>query len=154
MHRRSFIIASAACLGVARAQQRPQVVVYKTPTCGCCGQWVAHLRRAGFFPVTHDMADLSAVKTRAGVPEALRSCHTALVGGYFVEGHVPAEVIARLVTERPSIIGIAVGGMPIGSPGMEAPGSSIEPFDVMAVGRTGPPTVYASYPKGYRQPAG
>ena len=101
-----------------------EVVVYKSPTCGCCTGWVEHLREAGYTVETVDLAaygDLRAMKESRGVPSDLGSCHTAVIDGYTVEGHVPAPVIARLLEEHPEIKGIAVPGMPIGSPGMEGP---------------------------------
>jgi len=99
----------------------PPVVVYKTPSCGCCNGWVEHLREAGFDVEPRDVRDLMSVKIDAGVPTHLTSCHTALIDGYVVEGHVPADVVKRLLAERPAVAGIAVPGMPIGSPGMEGP---------------------------------
>ena len=122
-----------------------QMQVYKTPTCGCCGNWVEHVKAAGFTPAVHDMADLSAVKSKAGVPANLQSCHTALVGGYVIEGHVPADVIRRLLAEKPKIAGIAVAGMPIGSPGMEQ-GSRKDAYEVIAFTADGKTSVYAKRP--------
>ena len=95
------------------------ISVYKTPTCGCCQGWVSHLEANGFEVLTHDMADLRSVKSMAGIQPQHASCHTAIVDGYVVEGHVPATDIERLLKERPDIVGISVPGMPIGSPGME-----------------------------------
>ena len=99
----------------------PEVHVYKTPTCGCCGKWVDHLRSAGFDVRTTVLPRLDEVKLSNGVPRELGSCHTAIVGSYVVEGHVPASDIVRLLKEKPAISGLAVPGMPIGSPGMEGP---------------------------------
>ena len=96
-----------------------KISVYKTPTCGCCTKWVTHLEENGFEVSTHDMADLRSVKSMAGVKPQYASCHTALVDGYVVEGHVPASDIQRLLKERPDVIGISTPGMPVGSPGME-----------------------------------
>lgn len=98
----------------------PAVTVYKNPSCGCCKQWIEHLRAAGLQVTTRDTSNLAAVRERYGVPRKLTACHTALVGGYVVEGHVPADVIQRLLRERPAIVGVAVPGMPAGSPGMES----------------------------------
>jgi hypothetical protein len=122
--RRSFVCATAAALalgtlGRARAQLRPQVSVYKSPTCGCCGEWVKHIQAAGFRVETHEIADVAPIRRRYGVPESLASCHTAVVGGYAIEGHVPAADIQRLLRERPKVTGLAVPGMVVGSPGME-----------------------------------
>ena len=123
------------------AQEMPTVLVYKTPTCGCCNGWVEHLREAGFTVDARDVRDLMSVKLDAGVPTGMTSCHTAIVDGYVVEGHVPAEHVARLVQERPDIAGIAVPGMPIGSPGMEGPNP--EPYQVLAFSRDGSASVFA-----------
>ena len=116
--------------------------VYKTPTCGCCAKWVDHLREAGFEVETQDLTDLSGVKTRYAIPRALRSCHTGVVEGYVIEGHIPAEHVERLLEERPEgIVGIAVPGMPIGSPGMEGPNP--EAYDVLAFDAEGNTEVFA-----------
>ena len=119
--------------------------VYKTPTCGCCGKWVEHVKTAGFTPAVHELADLSGVKTKAGVPANLQSCHTALVAGYVIEGHVPADVIQQLLRERPKIAGLAVPGMPIGSPGMEQ-GARTDPYEVIAFTKDGKTSTYAKRP--------
>jgi hypothetical protein len=115
-----------AAIGIAAAMllqgvsaEASDVTVYKSPSCGCCGAWVTHLRANGFSVAVEDVEDLAAVKQRLGVPAPLQSCHTATVDGYVVEGHVPAVDIRRLLTERPGATGLAVPGMPIGSPGME-----------------------------------
>ena len=107
-----------------------EVVVYKSPTCGCCEEWVGHLRSRGFRVVTHNLADMGAIKAKNGVPASLTSCHTATVGGYAIEGHVPADLILRILKERPAIAGLAVPGMPGGSPGMES--APRVPYDVIA----------------------
>lgn len=101
--------------------QLPEVHVYKTPTCGCCGKWVDHMRAHGFSVKTTNMPNLDQVKAMNGVPRHLSSCHTALVDGYVVEGHVPAEDVLRLIEQRPAVSGITVPRMPVGSPGMEGP---------------------------------
>lgn len=119
----------------------PTITVYKTPTCGCCTDWVDHLRENGFSVVAHDLDDLSPIKAELGIRRELASCHTAVVDGYVVEGHVPADLIARLLTERPAVTGIAVPGMPIGSPGMEGPYS--QRYDVLTFDRDGRTTVFA-----------
>jgi hypothetical protein len=120
--------------------------VYRSPTCGCCGLWVEHMKGAGFSPVVHQMEDVSPVKARGGVPGDLQSCHTALIGGYVIEGHVPADVVQQLVTEKPNIAGLAVPGMPVGSPGMEQ-GARVDPYQVIAFTREGKRSVYAKRPK-------
>jgi len=119
-----------------------EMVVYKSPTCGCCELWIDHAEEAGFTVVTEDVIDLRPVKAENGVTPELASCHTAIVGGYVIEGHVPADVIAQLLEERPDIRGLAVPGMPAGSPGME--GGTPEPYDVVAFDRDGNTSVYAS----------
>ena len=124
------------------AADLPEVTVYKTPTCGCCGKWVEHLEANGFPVKTHVLNDLSAVKGRNGVPYQLASCHTAEVEGYAVEGHVPADVIMRLLKEKPAVAGIGVPGMPIGSPGMEY-GDQKEPYKVWSFDADGELKVYA-----------
>jgi hypothetical protein len=103
----------------AGAQRAEAVTVYKSPTCGCCSEWVKHLRANGFRVETNDLNDVSPIRRRYAVPSALASCHTAVVGGYAIEGHVPASDIMRLLRERPKIIGLSVPGMVAGSPGME-----------------------------------
>lgn len=120
------------------------VTVYKSPTCGCCTDWVEHLEANGFDVKTTDMPDVTPMKTRMGLPETLYSCHTAIVGGYVVEGHVPADLVKKMLTERPNITGIAVPGMPIGSPGMEVPGRAPQPYEVIAFDRRGGQEVYAT----------
>lgn len=117
-------------------------VVYKDANCGCCSKWVDHIRDAGFKAVAHDVTDLDAIKRRNGIPGALHSCHTAEIGGYLVEGHVPADLIQKMLRERPDIAGLAVPGMPVGSPGMEWTYS--EPYEVIAFTRSGATSVYAN----------
>jgi hypothetical protein len=134
-----------APMGAAVAQQNPTVEVYKTPMCGCCSKWVEHLRAHGFTVRTTDVATLEDIKVRQRVPPHVQSCHTAVVNGYVVEGHVPARDVRRLVTERPAVAGLAVAGMPIGSPGMEVPGRPPEPYNVLAFDRHGKTEVFASY---------
>lgn len=123
-------IPAAACSRPAKPP--PAIQVYKSPSCGCCGAWVQTLQANGFKVATQDMDDVSAIAASAGVPDRLRSCHTALVDGYFVEGHVPGGDIRKLLRERPAARGIAVPGMPVGSPGMEQ-GDRREPYDTVLV---------------------
>ena len=118
------------------------LVVYKESTCPCCNAWVDYMRTNGFRVVTYNVSDLPAVKAKHGIGDAHQSCHTTEVGGYFVEGHVPAELVRRLLSERPRIAGLAVPGMPIGSPGMEV--GPPEPYDILAVDSAGRTTVFAS----------
>jgi hypothetical protein len=125
-------------------QTLPTVVVYKTATCGCCGGWVEHMRQAGFTVDARDLpsnTELMRVKVDAGVPSAMTTCHTSLVDGYVVEGHVPADQVKRLLAERPDVAGIAVPGMPLGSPGMEGPGA--QPYLVYSFDRQGGNAVFA-----------
>lgn len=121
----------------------PTLVVYKTPTCGCCKNWVSEMENSGFKVEVHDLSDLASIKHAAGVPDSLQACHTARIGGYVVEGHVPAADIRRLLAERPDIAGIATPGMPMGSPGME--GAYSDHYDVMTFGGNGRSTVFASH---------
>jgi hypothetical protein len=124
------------------AQAETAIEVWKTPTCGCCAQWVDHVRANGFKPTVHDLPDVAPIKRKLGVPGVLESCHTAVVGGYTVEGHVPADVIRTMLKERPRIAGIAVAGMPMGSPGMEQ-GSRKDPYNVVAFDKAGKTSIYA-----------
>jgi hypothetical protein len=119
--------------------------VYKSPTCGCCSDWVGYVEQHGFTVTVEDVADLAAIKAEHKIPAAMQSCHTALVDGYVIEGHVPVKDIERLLAERPDVVGIAVPGMPIGSPGMEVAGTAPEPFDVVAFDASGNTAVFASY---------
>ncbi|EGV49836.1 DUF411 domain-containing protein [Candidatus Endoriftia persephone] len=130
--------------GVLLTQQPAKaadVVVYKSPTCGCCKGWVSHLKENGYTVEVHNQRNMNPVKAELGVPRHLQSCHTAKVGEYVIEGHVPADVIARLLKEKPSIKGLAVPGMPMGSPGMEGPRE--DPYDVVTFQANGKTTVYA-----------
>lgn len=121
------------------------VHVYKSPTCGCCGDWVEHLRAAGFEVKVENVQDMVAVKRRLGVPDPMASCHTAVVDGYVVEGHVPAEDLRRFLVEAPDLAGIAVPGMPVGSPGMEVEGQPAQPYDVLAFDAQGRTKVFAEH---------
>ena len=117
-----------------------EMVVYKSPTCGCCNGWVEHMRAAGFAVRAENVSDMHAVKVREGIPLELSSCHTSVLGGYVFEGHIPAPVIQRFLDEAPDLVGLTVPGMPIGSPGMEGPNPV--PYEVIALGRDGSRTVY------------
>ena len=122
---------------------KPALQVYKDPSCGCCTQWVEHMRRSGFQVAAHDTSGVDGIKDQAGVPRGARSCHTGLVGGYAIEGHVPAEVVRRLLREHPAdIAGLAVPGMVTGSPGMEGPNP--QHYDVFAFTKDGRTSVYES----------
>lgn len=143
LSRRGFISLSIATLATAPlvnarsvlASSATSIKVYKSPTCGCCGAWVDHLRESGFKVDVEKMEDVTPAKRTFGVSEDLYSCHTAVFDGYVFEGHVPAADIERLILERPKAIGLAVPGMPIGSPGMEQ-GNQKEPFTVVLFDRT------------------
>lgn len=125
-----------------QAQAAREVTVYKDPNCGCCTAWAKHVRAAGFTVTERETDDLGSVKAAMGVPRALESCHTARIGGYVVEGHVPADLIAKLLRERPEGRGLAVPGMPIGSPGME--GGRPERYDILLFDKAGRTRVYAT----------
>lgn len=124
----------------ATAAERPPMELHKHPQCGCCNAWARYVERAGFAVTVHHEADGERRWARHGVPAGARSCHTAVVDGYVVEGHVPIENLERLLTERPDAVGIAVAGMPIGSPGMEGPNP--QPYDVLLLERDGTTSVY------------
>ena len=113
------------------------IMVHKDASCRCCEKWVAHLSANGFRPTVRDEANMDAVKRTLGVPAALQSCHTAVVGGYLVEGHVPAADIRRMLATRPKIVGLAVPGMVTGSPGMEMPGQPADHYDIVAFDAAG-----------------
>lgn len=127
----------------AIAQGAPWVDVFKSPSCGCCGAWVEHMRQNGFQVSTHDVADVPAERKKLGMPARLGSCHSAKVGGYVIEGHVPAADIRRLLKEKPKAIGLAVPGMVPGSPGMEAPRPM--PYETLLVARDGTTRVFARH---------
>lgn len=120
------------------------LVVYKSPTCGCCGGWADHMRANGFTVIERDTSDVGAVKQRLGVLPSLGSCHTAIIAGYVVEGHVPADDVIRLLEERPAIVGIAVPGMPAGSPGMEMV-RPFESYEVIAFDKNGRTSVFSRH---------
>lgn len=122
----------------------PRVEVYKTPTCGCCNKWIDHLKDAGFEVEATDLRDLSPVKRQHGIPLEASACHTAVVDGYVIEGHVPAADVQRLLKEKPEVRGLVVPGMPLGSPGMEHP--SPEAYSVYAIGKDGQMSVFSQYP--------
>ena len=118
-----------------------EITVYKSPTCQCCELWLRHMRRAGFEVTERNVADIGSVKKEQGVPSQLSSCHTSVAGGYVIEGHVPADLIERLIEEQPAVAGLAVPGMPAGSPGMES--GRRQPYDVLTFTRGGETAVYA-----------
>lgn len=122
----------------------PVVTVYKNPTCACCGEWADHLRASGFRVEMKEGEDLMKAKQRLGIAPDLASCHTAEVGGYALEGHVPADVIHQLLAEKPDIRGLAVPGMPAGVPGMPEAGPNRAPYEVLAIEQGGGSRVYAT----------
>jgi hypothetical protein len=138
----------AAGAGTVVLAERPaqakatEMTVYKSPTCGCCGKWIDHMKAAGFQVKVVDMDDLTEIKQASGVPMKLRTCHTAVVSGYAIEGHVPADVVKKLLAEKPAATGIAVPGMPIGSPGMEV-GNQKDSYEVFLFDKSGKTSVYA-----------
>ena len=147
--RRGFLGLSAGAMVACTAPAPPPAVakamkVYRSPSCGCCGGWVDHLRGAGFEVAVEMIDDVSPIAQRLGVPDALRSCHTGEIAGYFVEGHVPASDVERLLREQPVARGIAVPGMPIGSPGMEM-GERREAFQTLLVNGQGAISVFATH---------
>ena len=135
------VVAQRAASSAPAATAGQAITIYKTATCGCCTKWVDHLKAAGFNPTVHVVSDMSQSPITKRVPDSLRSCHTATLEGYLVEGHVPADVVKQLLKDRPKIEGIAVPGMPAGSPGMESPNP--EPYQVMAFDAAGKTSVFA-----------
>ena len=150
MHNRRYFTGGLGALlaavpaGLLRAEPAvPSIQVYKSRTCGCCNKWIDHVRAAGFGVAATDVDDVQPYKRQHGVPAQLGSCHTALVEGYVIEGHVPADDIIRLLRERPDVLGLAVPGMPMGSPGMEGPAA--EPYDTVAFAADGTTSVFATH---------
>ena len=138
MTRRSalaFIAAALSAPAYSAPAQATAVLVHKDPYCGCCAGWVQHLKGAGFAVTVEDTFDLQSVRARLGVPSDLAACHTAEVGGYVIEGHVPAAAVRQLLEKRPVAVGLAVPGMPTGSPGME--GGTPQKYDVVLFGAEG-----------------
>ncbi len=138
-----LVLAAPGLRSARAADAAPLVQVWRTPTCGCCGAWVRHLEASGFRVEVTMQDDLSAIKAKHGVPRNLESCHTAVVEGYVVEGHVPAADVKRLLRERPPVAGLVVPGMPAGSPGMEGPVS--EPYATLALAADGTTSVFARH---------
>ncbi|MDB5929265.1 MAG: metal-binding protein [Polaromonas sp.] len=149
--RRPLLLALLGAVGLAlphtaRAAASPkQITVWKTPTCGCCKEWVSHLNKNGFKATVNDVEDTAPMRQKLGLPEKYGACHTALLQGYVVEGHVPARELRRLLREKPKAVGLAVLGMPAGSPGMEM-GERRDAYDVLLVLADGSARVYQSYP--------
>ena len=142
MNRKHFLqtLAVAPLLAFKAKAAAPHVDVFKDPSCGCCGNWVAHLRKNGFEVSVQEVPDTAVYRRKYGVPPTLASCHTAVVNGYSIEGHVPAGDIQRLLREMPKAKGLAVPGMPVGSPGMEGP--RVDPYAVILFQADGTTSVY------------
>jgi hypothetical protein len=140
---RTVLAMSLAGLHLLQAAA-PAVAVYKTRTCGCCAKWVEHLKANGFAPTVTDVPSTAEYRSKYRVPDQLQSCHTAVVGGYTVEGHVPAADIHRLLKQKPKATGLAVPGMPMGSPGME--GARVDAYSVLLFNSDGRTTVFQKYP--------
>lgn len=136
----AYSVLTPSVISAANAQE---VTVYKSPTCGCCSKWVDHLKDSGFVVKAHNRNDMPTIKADMGIQRHQQSCHTAVVDGYVIEGHVPSADIRRLLTEKPDIHGLTVPGMPMGSPGME--GMRKDKYDVLAIDKQGDTTVYSSH---------
>ena len=149
IRRRRAVLALLGTLAVPALARSPaaEIHVYKSPTCGCCNDWIRHLEANGFRVNATDVPDSRHYRARFGMPHKLGSCHTGVVAGYVIEGHVPAREIKRLLRERPSALGLSVPGMPVGSPGMDGPeyNGHVDPYDVLLVQADGRTSVFASY---------
>jgi hypothetical protein len=150
----ALVLIPMACLNAApatkapanqQASPAPEMTVYRSPTCTCCGRWLEHMKQNGFAIKDIPTEDMDAIKRQHGVPATLQSCHTALVDGYWVEGHVPAEDVKKLLRDKPAVAGISVPGMPVGTPGMEM-GPRQDPFAVMQLDKSGNTSVFHDYP--------
>ncbi len=139
----SLLFVSIAASSTVLAQTAPQVEMYKSPYCGCCGKWAEHMQKNGFKVVTHEVDNVPAKRKSLGMPERLGSCHTAKIGNYLLEGHVPATDVRRLLKEKPKALGLAVPGMPAGSPGMDVPKSP--PYETLLVQSDGSTRVFATH---------
>jgi hypothetical protein len=151
LSRRGFVVSAAGVL-VTGIQARwlwavpgTPITIYMSPTCGCCAKWVDHLSANRFKTTVHEEEQMERVKDEMGVPRSVRSCHTALVGAYLIEGHVPASDIRRLLNEQPKVLGLAVPGMPAGTPGMAEPGTKGGDFEVLAFQSDGSTRRFASH---------
>ena len=137
------VAALTVSLSIAHAFAAEEITVFKSASCGCCAKWVEHLRKDGYEVRVTNIEAMNAVKARFNVPAEMRSCHTAVIGGYVIEGHVPASDIQRLLKEKPKVAGLAVAGMPLGSPGME--GARAERYSVMRFTKEGASAVFAKH---------
>jgi hypothetical protein len=151
LSRRRFVAVAAGLLAVSgrtrwlAAVPATPITVYKSRSCGCCAKWVDHLKAEGFGPSVHDEEEMDRIKDELGVPQAVRSCHTAVAGKYLIEGHVPGRDIRKLLRRQPAVAGLAVPGMPGGTPGMAAPGVKPSGFEVVAFQSSGKTEVFARY---------
>jgi hypothetical protein len=137
-----IVLALGSNVWMAAQTAKPQMTVYKSATCGCCSKWVEHMQANGFEVKAVNVDDIDKVKRDNGVPASAASCHTAIVNGYVVEGHVPADAVLKVLKEKPAIAGIAVPGMPMGSPGMEVPGGQKEAFNIVSFDKAGKTAIY------------
>ncbi|MDH5178134.1 MAG: DUF411 domain-containing protein [Gammaproteobacteria bacterium] len=145
MQRILLVIAFSASMFYIGSSQAQEITVYKSPTCGCCKKWITHLENNGFKVKAQDMQNVTPKKIEFGITPQTASCHTAVVDGYVIEGHVPAEDIKRLLKDKPKdVTGLTVPGMPVGSPGMEM-GDRKDPYNVLAIGKDGRTSVYANH---------
>jgi len=157
LNRRAFVLRVSGVVAAGALSRRlaaeivgsggdPAIITgYKSAGCGCCTEWVEHIRKNGFEPAVHDEEDMDAIKARLGVPSGVRSCHTALADKYLIEGHVPAADIKRLLAEHPAVAGLAVPGMPSHTPGMASAGARIEGFEVVSFQLNGTTKTFARY---------
>jgi hypothetical protein len=147
------LLSALAAPAFAESPAAAEIHVFKSPTCGCCNDWIRHLEANGFKVSVTDVPDSRHARARLGMPAKLGSCHTALAAGYVIEGHVPAREIKRLLRERPNALGVSVPGMPIGSPGMDGPEyrGEFDPYDVLLVQADGRASVFASYDSAPRR---
>lgn len=139
------LVPAIAVFGERAFAQSPTIEIVRDPGCGCCLNWVGHLEKAGFKTTVTESADMAAIKDKHGIPQAARSCHTGVVNGYVIEGHVPADDIKRLLAQRPKVKGLAVAGMPLGSPGMESASGRKQAFNVVSFDAAGKIDVVARY---------
>ena len=140
------VVVGAGAFVFTNTSSSQEVIVYKSPTCACCAKWITHMEEAGYKITVRDTNDMQPIKMQHGIQRRAQSCHTAIVDGYVVEGHVPAEFVTRMLEEKPDIKGIAVPGMPQGSPGMEGP-NPVD-YDVVALGKDGKASLYGSVKAG------
>ncbi|MDX8380902.1 MAG: DUF411 domain-containing protein [Ghiorsea sp.] len=141
-----FVVASALLFAeMTNTSSAKEVIMYKNVSCECCGGWADHLRKAGYKVDEKPREDMDAIKSKYDVSEKLASCHTAIIDGYVIEGHVPAEDIDRLLSERPDIIGLSAPGMPMQSPGMQQEESKPKNYDILTISKDGKPKVYKHY---------